>query len=357
MHIILHPTEGVTIDEKEIRLGMTRAEVTALMGEPETDDSDELFFRIYYYANALLFEFDTRTDSLAYIELQAGNTDILPELFGKPVFSAYAEELYMLLSEKNNGEIIDTEKECRSLFTNLGVQLRRRSSPELFAELAQDIKENGKPKNTKIIDETWDNAQHWQTVGIGTEQYVSDMKAKYAKKIPKIILHPTEGVTIDEKEIRLGMTRAEVTALMGEPETVHNESPVQLYYSGSELRFDFDADTGLLEFIEFLGGHDGALQPELYGVSVFAVQADELVTLLTEKNGGTLIDDENGYSYAFAEIGVGIWRERIPEDVEEMIAEAEEDGNPMDEESIAEEWKLANYWATVGIGGMEYYTA
>ena len=40
-----------------------------------------------------------------------------------------------------------------------------------------------------------------------------------------------------------------------------------------------------------------------------------------------------------------------------MIAEAEEDGNPMDEESIAEEWKLANYWATVGIGGMEYYTA
>ena len=173
----------------------------------------------------------------------------------------------------------------------------------------------------------------------------------------KIILNPMQGAVIDGKELRLGMTYEEVCAVMGKPDSADADKEyIQAYYAESCIHFEFDANTKILTYIEFANGTD-AVQPEIFGVSAFSVQADELYAFLDEKNGGRIIDNENGYSYVFKELGISIWRESIPEDVEEMIAEAEEDGEPMDEEDIAEEWKLANYWATVGVGSAEYLAA
>lgn len=73
--------------------------------------------------------------------------------------------------------------------------------------------------------------------------------------------------------------------------------------------------------------------------------------MLSAKNNGAVDDSENGYSYAFINSSVGVYRESIPEDVEEMIAEMEQDGiDTSDNEDIEYEKRKANYWATIGIG-------
>lgn len=165
------------------------------------------------------------------------------------------------------------------------------------------------------------------------------------------VITPLEGVRFGDDPIRLGSTADEIKTVFGEPENVHNNL---LYYFNSELRIDLGKD-GKAEFIEFLGGTDGALQPTIYGVPAFKTGADELYALLAEKNNGGIDDHENGYSYAFLNISVGVYRGSIPENVEEMIAEAESEGYPMSEEDIAEERKKAAFWTTIGIGNVGYY--
>ena len=72
-------------------------------------------------------------------------------------------------------------------------------------------------------------------------------------------------------------------------------------------------------------------------------------------NNGEINDNENGYSYGFLNISVGIFRERTPEDVREMIEEAEEEGEELEQEDLEYEKRKAEHWATIGIGVKGYY--
>ncbi len=176
-----------------------------------------------------------------------------------------------------------------------------------------------------------------------------------------IKIYPLSGIGTDSIRIALGMTKDALIAELGLPETVYEKLPsapdlTQLYYYNGELRFDFDVND-TLEFIEFLGGAEGSLQPEIYGVSAFAAIADDLIALLTDKGGGEIIDDENGYSYAFPAIGIGVYRESLPEDVEEMREEHEADGDPLSEEEYQDELSQAIHWATIGMGARGYYNS
>lgn len=165
-----------------------------------------------------------------------------------------------------------------------------------------------------------------------------------------IVILPLEGILFDGAMVWLGASESEIKTVFGEPERVINGS---LYYFGNELRFD-PGENGV-EFIEFLGGADGTLQPTIYGSPAFGIGADELYGLLAEKNDSDIDDHENGYSYAFLNLSIGIYRESIPENVEEMITEAERAGEPLSAEDIAEERKKAAYWAAIGIGRAGYY--
>ena len=110
-----------------------------------------------------------------------------------------------------------------------------------------------------------------------------------------------------------------------------------------------------MEFIELLGGPDGTFQPVLFGLEAFQADPEAVVGLLKEKNGADFLDTEKGYSYAFKKLSVGLYRESVPQNVPEMIEEAEADGNPLSEEDIEYE-KRRTHWATVGIGVENYYT-
>lgn len=97
------------------------------------------------------------------------------------------------------------------------------------------------------------------------------------------------------------------------------------------------------------------LKPTIYGISAFEAQANTLYEVLKEKNNGTIIDVENGYSYSFQNISVGVYREAVPNEIEEMVEEAASYGNPMTDEEIQYEMKRANHWSTIGIGIANYY--
>ncbi len=159
-----------------------------------------------------------------------------------------------------------------------------------------------------------------------------------------------EGMEWNNQWIPLDCSKTEVEKIFGKPDIEEDSC----YYFDSELRFDFVGNQ--LKFIEFLGGMDGTLHPMLDGVSVFKTKADQLVAFLTEKNGDNIDDSEEGYSYGFLDISVGVYRESTPEDIEEMIAEMKEDGVEIEgNEDIEEEKKKADYWATFGFGVKGYY--
>lgn len=162
---------------------------------------------------------------------------------------------------------------------------------------------------------------------------------------------PLYEIRADGVEIRLGDSSNKVkTALGGEPYGTREDS---LYYYNNELRIDFIADS--VEFIEFLGGIDGELQPVIYGVPAFQTNADTLYDILTKENEGMIDDNEDGYSYGFCEISVGVYRESTTESVQEMIDDAKENGEPLDEDDIAEETRRASHLDTIGIGVKNYY--
>lgn len=110
-----------------------------------------------------------------------------------------------------------------------------------------------------------------------------------------------------------------------------------------------------VEFMEFLGGIDGLLKPAIYGISVFETQANDLFEVLKEQNNGEIGDNENGFSYQFQNISVGVYREAVPEDIKEMIEESVSYEEPMSDNEIEDEMKRANHWATIGVGVVGYY--
>ena len=166
-----------------------------------------------------------------------------------------------------------------------------------------------------------------------------------------IEIFPLEKVVFDGIPVCLGMERSVVENAIGTGQLIGK----LYYYYNNELVIDY-SENNTVDFIEFLGGMEGSLQPTIYGVSVFDAVADEVTEFLKVENGGEVIDLENGYSYQFTNISVGVYREIRPSDVLEMIEEMKADGIPTeDNEDVAADMRRATHWATIGVGIAGYY--
>lgn len=172
-------------------------------------------------------------------------------------------------------------------------------------------------------------------------------KRKEKRKM-QITLRPLEGITIDDKFIQFGMSREEVTSIMGAGDVRHRH-----FYYDYELAIDYDVNNAV-SFIELLSGLQGTLKPFIYGMSVFERNADELFDILKTNNGDKVDDNENGYSYVFQNISVGVYRTSTPESVQRDIDEMKADG-VYDQAYVDEELMKANHWATIGLGKTDYY--
>ena len=165
-------------------------------------------------------------------------------------------------------------------------------------------------------------------------------------------LLPLEGLRLGNQLLPLSASKEQAEALLGPAEEFQEN---QWYYAESELRLDFD-ETGRLEFIEFLGGLEGRLQPAIYGLPAFQTGAGELIEELTRHNDGPVDDHEQGYSYAFLNISVGVYRSILPQDVRELIAEMEENGvSPLNNPGVERDRRRAEHWEAIGIGTLGYY--
>lgn len=164
----------------------------------------------------------------------------------------------------------------------------------------------------------------------------------------QVIIKPLEGIILDNKTIKLGMSKEEVISILGKGELENRH-----FYYNREVAIDYD-EKNTIEFIDFLGGLPGTLQPVIYGVSVFESNASELFEVLMSHNGGEITDNEDGFCYHFKEISVGIYRTSTPESVQRDINEMKADG-VFDQEYVDEELKQANHWAAIGIGKLNYY--
>lgn len=164
----------------------------------------------------------------------------------------------------------------------------------------------------------------------------------------KINIIPLEKIEIDGKSIELGMKKEQVIEILGLGEVSDRH-----FFYNNELAIDYDEHDSV-EFIEFLGGMEGILHPVIYGKPVFESSADEIFEILKQQNSGEIDDSENGYSYGFIEISVGIYRTSTPKSVQQDIADMIADGI-YEQSYIDEELKKANHWATIGIGKANYY--
>jgi hypothetical protein len=165
-----------------------------------------------------------------------------------------------------------------------------------------------------------------------------------------ILLFPLIGMEFNGKSLRFGDTRAEVENILS---PAGNVQETRSYYLGGELALDFD-EAGELEFIEFLGGIDGTLQPELYGKSVFHTTADEVLELLGSH--GSPVDEDGGYTVVVPEVSLGLYREITPGDVEEMVRELMNvELTALGHIDLESENRRANHWGTIGIGKKDYY--
>ena len=166
-----------------------------------------------------------------------------------------------------------------------------------------------------------------------------------------IEIFPLDKVVFDGVPVCFGMERSAVENVIGTGQLIGKK----YYYYNNELAIDY-SENGMVEFIEFLGGVEGSLQPTIYGVSAFGTDAEELAEFLKQKNGGEIIDTEQGYSYSFSGISVGVYREIRPSDVTEMIEAMKADGIPTENnEDVAADMRRANHWATIGVGVAGYY--
>lgn len=166
-----------------------------------------------------------------------------------------------------------------------------------------------------------------------------------------IEIKPLEGIFWNNQAILLGGDKKELEEKLGAPEIIRKS----FYYFNRELRFDFSVE-GKIEFIEFLGGKEANIRPVIYGVSVFEANARELYDILAKHTCGKILDNENGHSYCFCDIGIGIYRESTPQETDELIQEMKRLGIDTDTNADAKsEQEKSNHWATIGLGSATYY--
>lgn len=167
------------------------------------------------------------------------------------------------------------------------------------------------------------------------------------------ILNPQEGVCREDGAwIRFHDTRAQVEAILGEPEDTGANTYL---YNDNTLQISFD-DNGTVEFIDFLGGFGSGIHPVIFGADAFAADANEVIALIKAQSSDW---KEDCMEYTFFDLSLGLMRGGMPGDLEKFIAELQEDGiDPESEfgkEQIACEEMQIRYCQCIGIGVKGYY--
>lgn len=169
----------------------------------------------------------------------------------------------------------------------------------------------------------------------------------------KIKLIPLIGIDIENIGIiQFGQNIYDIKSKLGEPDS---QDDLELYYDLLKFRIDLN-EKKVFEFVEFQGPNLENIEISVYNVNPFAINADELLKILTVENNGEIDDSEAPYCYSFMNISIGIWREFVEKDIWNTMDEMKASGDY--EES--KEWlykdleKSKHFWS-IGLGVEKYY--
>ena len=178
----------------------------------------------------------------------------------------------------------------------------------------------------------------------------------------QIDIKPLLGIDIKSiGEVKLGQSQNEVESLIGSAsmsDTIafDNTQTKRAFYEAYELRIDYSSNNEVT-FIEFINGpFPEKTELRIYGVDPFKEGAERLIELLTIYNAGKIDESEAPHSYAFENISVGVWRQSVPSDIQELIDDKKEDNTyEIDKAWVNEELEKSNHFWTIGIGKKGYY--
>ncbi|MDE7229653.1 MAG: hypothetical protein K2N56_04160 [Oscillospiraceae bacterium] len=166
MNIEIFPLDKVLIDGVSVFLGADRSTVEAAIGAGELAGK-----RYYYYKGNMAVDYDS-SDKVKFIEFLGGvDGELHPVIYGVPAFETTADKLTELLTEKNNGEIDDSEHGYSYGFLNISVGVYRTRIPDDIEDMIEDAEEDGEELDDEDIEFERRKADHWATIGIGVKDY------------------------------------------------------------------------------------------------------------------------------------------------------------------------------------------
>ncbi|NIZ19849.1 hypothetical protein [Entomospira culicis] len=228
---------GFMVDGKELRFGMSEAEVFALLGAPTDSTPDDISIGMHWYGFQFMLRFrdDVRLqDSPRYLtSISLYSSRMRTMELGGVTFAtseSYAQAIERLSDISIAGATIEhTEKQ--SIWRKEGDSLTIRRSRE-HADKIESI----------------------------------EYRNETLPLLPPIAIELLpDGVRIDEKEVRFGMSQTEVMALLGEPMHIFDDAgkSASYTYAAPPVSLNFDRQLGE----EFLLGSLRLLAPPRRGVT------------------------------------------------------------------------------------------
>ncbi|MCB9190013.1 MAG: hypothetical protein H6600_06795 [Flavobacteriales bacterium] len=169
MKIILLPLQGVKVGNQFIEFGTPKKELINMLGRPSSDSENQLF----YDDLEIRIDLDD-SEKIEFIEFLNGpfpeKTEV--EIYGVNPFQVTSHSFIQLLSEKNNGQVDDTEEPYCYSFLESSVGIFRDSCEVDVEEMISEMKEEGTySEHEDWILEDKEKAKYFWTIGIGSKNY------------------------------------------------------------------------------------------------------------------------------------------------------------------------------------------
>jgi hypothetical protein len=158
---VLEPLIGIGV----INLGDAKSKVHEQLGKSDNPDGET----DYYYNNALQIHY--KHDKVDFIEF-CNDEEIEVEIFGINPFRTTADDLLILLKEKNGPVFNKREAPFSYAFKSISVGIFRESSENEILESIDECKKDGTyEENKEWLLEDLEKFKYFQTIGIGVKGY------------------------------------------------------------------------------------------------------------------------------------------------------------------------------------------
>jgi hypothetical protein len=209
-----------------------------------------------------------------------------------------------------------------------------------------------KSDTVQIYFKSWSDEKNSYIDGTIDFNITTELVEKREIVSPKIRIQPTLGIDIisfyDDRETvqkRIkGGTKADGTAID--------------YYTSYGFHVHYDKVTNLVCFIEIM--YDMQAVFDLYDKNPFHAPVEEMVALLTEKNGADINKLQSPRSYIFLDISLGIFRNSTPEQMDDYLEKAKVETPDYFVDGKPQEWlqidiDKAKHFQTIGLGNKDYF--